>query len=74
MFTSGTIKNEIKQNKQLAKKLHKPIIKKIEKRKVYLSFKDNIWGAALADMQSISKFNKGFGLLLWAIDIYSKYA
>ena len=29
---------------QLANELHKPIIKKFRKRKVYSSFKDNIWG------------------------------
>ena len=40
--------------------LHKPIIRKFKKRKVYSRFKDNIWGADLADMQLISKFNKGF--------------
>ena len=28
--------------------------------KVYLLFKDNIWGIGLADMQLISKYNKGF--------------
>ena len=33
------------QNQQLAEELHKPIIKKFEKRKVYAVFKDNIWGA-----------------------------
>ena len=41
---------------------------------VYSRFKDNIWGADLADMQLISKFNKGFRFLLRAIDIISKYA
>ena len=35
---------------QLANELHKPIIKKFKKRKVYSSFKDNIWGVDLADM------------------------
>ena len=44
-------------NYQLANELHKPIIKKFKKRKVYSSFKDNIWGVDLADMQSLSKFN-----------------
>ena len=68
------IKNEIKQNQQLAEELHKPIIRKFKKRKVYLTFKGNIWSAALADMQLISKFNKGFRFLLCVIDIFSKYA
>ena len=61
-------------NEQLAKELHKPIIRKFKKRKVYSGFKDNIWGADLADMQLISKFNKGFKFLLCVIDIFSKYA
>ena len=56
-------------NEQLAKKFHKPIIKKFGKRTVYSRFKDNIWGADLADMQLISKFNKGFRSLLCVIDI-----
>ena len=54
--------------------LHKPIIKELKKRTVYWGFKDNIWGADLADMQLISKFNKGFRFLLCVIDIFSKYA
>ena len=41
---------------------------------MYSSFRDNIWGADLADMQLISKFNKGFRFLLCVIDIFSKYA
>ena len=45
---------------QLADELHKPIIRKFKKRKVYSSFKDNIWGVDSADMQLLSKFNKGF--------------
>ena len=41
---------------------------------MHSSFKDNIWGVDLADMQLLSKFNKGFRFLLCAIDIFSKYA
>ena len=67
-------KNETKQNLQLANELHKPIIRKIRKRKVYSGFRDNIWGADLADMQLISKFNKGLRFLLGVIHIFSKYA
>ena len=62
------------QNEQLAEELHKTIIRKFEKRKVYSAFKDNIWAGDLADMQLIRKFNKGFRFLLCVIDIYSKYA
>ena len=58
----------------LADELHKPVIKKINKRKVYSQFKDNIWGVDLADMKLLSKQNKGIKYLLCAIDLYSKYA
>ena len=68
------IKNEIKKDQQLANELHKPIIRKFNKRKVYSSFKDNIWGVDLADMQLISKYNKRIRYLLYAIDLFSKYA
>ena len=71
--TGGTIKNEDFSNKQLPKELHKPTIRKFEKRKVQSPVIDNIWGANLAYMQLISKFNKGFGFLLCVIDTYSKY-
>ena len=64
----------IPQNEQLAEELHKLITKKFKKGKVYSAFKDNIWAADLADMQLISKFNKGFKFLLCVIDIYRKYA
>ena len=62
------------QNQQLAEELHKPIIKKIEKRMVHAAFKDNIWGADLADMQLLNRYNKGIRFLLCVIDIFSKYA
>ena len=38
-------------NYQLANELHRQIIKKFKKTKVYSSFRDNTWGADLADMQ-----------------------
>ena len=62
------------ENSELANELHKPIIRKFKKRKVYSSFKDNIWGVDLADMQLTSKYNKGIRYLLCAIDLFSKYA
>ena len=69
------VNNEIKQNQQqLAEELHKQIINKFIKRRVYSSFKDNIWGADLVDMQLISKYNKEIRCLLCVIDIFCKYA
>ena len=59
---------------KLADELHKLIIRKFNKRKVYSSFKDNIWGVDLANMQLLSKFNKGIKYLLCVIDLFSKYA
>ena len=67
-------KNENITNKKLADELHKPMIRKFNKRKVHSSFIDNIWGADLADMQLISKFNQRFRFLLCVINIHSKYA
>ena len=73
-ISGGAIKNEIISNKELAEELHKPIIRKFEKRKVHSSFIDNSWGADLADMQLISKLNRGFRFSLCVFDICSKYA
>ena len=64
--SAGNNNNDSKQNRrpldlaalQLAKELHKAIIRKFKKRKVYSRFKDNIWSTDLADMQLIRKFNK----------------
>ena len=64
---------EVNHGEQLAKKLRKPIIRNFKKRTVYSGFKDNIWGPDLADMQLISKFNKGFRFSLCVIDIFSRY-
>ena len=70
----GGVNIEVKHNKQLAKELHKPIIRNFKKRTVYSGFKNNIWGADLANMQLISNFDKGFRFLLCVIDIFRKYA
>ena len=50
------------------------LLKKSIKQKVYSSFRDNIWVVDLADVQSLSKYNKGIKYLLCAIDLSSKYA
>ena len=64
----------LESNEQLAEELHKQIIRKFKKGTVYSRYRDNIWGSDLADMQLISKFNKGFRFLLCVVDIFSKYA
>ena len=65
---------EAKHNEQLAKELHKTIVRNFKKRTVYSGFKDNIWDADLADMQLLSKFNKRFRFLLCVIDNFIKHA
>ena len=50
------------------------LLENLKRLKVYLSFRDNIWGVDLADMQSLSKYKKGIKYLLCAIDLFSKYA
>ena len=50
----------VRVNEQLAKELYKPVIKKFKRRKVYARFKNNIWGADLAEMESLSSKNKNF--------------
>ena len=64
------VANNNKENIHLADELHKPIVRKFKKRKVFSSFRDNIWGVDLADMQLLSKFNKGFRFLYdWVIPL-----
>ena len=69
------LKNTTKPSSSiLADGLHRPIIRNFNKRKLYSQFKDNIWGVDLADMQSLSRKNKGIKYLLCAIDLFSEYA
>ena len=61
-------------NYQLANELYRQVIRKFKRQKVYSSFRNNIWGVDLADMQSLSKCNKRIKYLLCGIDLFSKYA
>ena len=61
-------------NYQLANELHRQIIRKFKKTKIYSFFRDNIWRVDLANIQSLSKYNRGIRYLLCAIDLFSKYA
>ena len=58
----------ISVNEQLAEELHKPIIKKLKRRKVYTRFKDNIQAADLAGMGSLSYSNRNVKYLLCVIE------
>ena len=50
------------------------LLKNLKKENFIYFFRDNIWGVDLADMQSLSKYNKRIKYLLCAIDFFSKYA
>ena len=73
IISSLANKSANEPNSQQANELHKPIIRKSKKRRVYSSFRDNIWDYDLADMQSLSIYNKGIKYLLCAIDLLRKY-
>ena len=66
--------NTNEPNYQLANELHKSVIRRLKKRKVYSSFRENICGVDLAVMQSLSKYNKGIKYFICAVDLFSKYA
>ena len=59
-------------NYQLANELHRQIIRTFKRRKLYSSFRDNIWSVDLADIKSLSKYNKGIRYLLCAFELFSK--
>ena len=59
---------------QLAEELHKAVIKKFERRKVYARFKDNIWVADSAETKSSSSMNKNVKYLLCVIHVFITYA
>ena len=61
-------------NEHLAEELHKPVIKKFKRRKVYERLKGNIWAANLAERESLSSKNKKFKYLLYVINVFTKYA
>ena len=61
-------------NYQAANELHRQITRKFKRRKVYSSFRDNIWGVDLADIKSLSKCNQIIRYLLCAIDLFRKHA
>ena len=74
VFASVANKSTNEPNYRLANELHKPIIRKCKKGKVYSSYRDNIWGVDLANMKSLSEYDKEIKYLLCAIDLFSKYA
>ena len=60
-------------NEEIAEELHKTVIKKFQRRKVYARFKGNLWVADLAEIESFSSKNKSVKYLLCVIDVFTKY-
>ena len=73
-FCDKKTASRVRVNEQLAEELHKPLIKKFKRTKVCARFKDNIWAADLAEMESLSSKNKNVKYLLCVIDIFTKFA
>ena len=71
LTNKAAVKKENTSNKELAEELHKLIIRICKKRKMRSSFIDNIWGADLADVQLIRKFDKKFIFyyMLWIFSL-----
>ena len=67
-------RSAISVNEQLLKELHKPVIKKFNRKKVYVRFTDNTWAADIAEIESLSSKNKNVKYLLCIIDVFTKYA
>ena len=68
----ATSKAEVNVNEQLIDKLHKPITKKLRRRKIYAEFRDSIWAGD--EMESLSSKNENVKYLLCVIDFFTKYA
>ena len=58
-------------NEQLAEELHKPVIKKFKRRRVYARFKYNIWAGDIAEMRPLFCKNKNVKYLLCVIDTFT---
>ena len=63
----------IQWTNNMANELHKPVRKKFLKRFVFVRHVDDIWGADLIELPSLSKKNSGFRYILMVIDVFSKY-
>ena len=72
---TGKSKKEVEEflQKQDVYSLHKPIVRKFQRRKVYVDFIDQQWQADLVDLRNLKQHNKGFGYILMVIDCFSKY-
>ena len=69
-FFDKKTRSGVSISEQLAEELHQPVIKKLKRRKV---FKDNIWAAGLAEIESLPSENTNINYLLCVIELVTKY-
>ena len=60
-------------NEELARELNKLVINKFKGRRVYANFKDDIWGADLAEIESLFSKNGNVKYSLCVINLFTKY-
>ena len=60
--------------RQASYSLHKPSRKNFKRNQTVVGGIDQQWQADLADMQALSRKNKGTNYILTVIDVFSKYA
>jgi hypothetical protein len=58
----------------LSSELHKPLIKKINRRKVRVAGVNDTWALDLVEMQEWSRQNDGYKYMLNVIDVFSRHA
>ena len=73
-FFDKKIGSRVSVNEKVAEELHKPVIRKFKRGKVFARFKDNISAADLAEMGSLSSKNRNVKYLLCATYVFTKYA
>ena len=54
--------------------MHRPARRHFKRRGIIVSGIDEQWQADLADLKSLSRYNKKYRYLLGCIDVFSKYA
>ena len=54
--------------------LHKPVMKKLLRRKTFAKIINDLFQADLADMKNLTSRNDGYSYILVCIDVFSRYA
>ena len=61
-------------DEELAQELHQLVIKNFKMKRIFSRFKENIWAADSAEMESLSSENRSVKYILCVIDVFTKYA